>query len=275
MKRLVLPLFALLIATPAQARPITVKDLLAVKWISSVALHPSGKEAAFVIKLHDYDNNGAERHIWRVTTNKAPGDLRQLTNSPAGESSPAYSPDGKYLAFVSGREGGTPPIWPLPPGGGQARPPPRPAPGPWRPGWCPGRRVSRQWGRRRTSRRKDRRTRWTRTRTPRCVSPPTATAPCGRPSSRRTPPGGATRSWCRRARTRSPLPAGATRTGRGPARAGRPRGRGPRPRAARAGWCAGRPRGGAPSPGGRSPGGPRRSPCRPDPRAGFDGRPSS
>ena len=137
MKRLVLICLAFFIPGAAQAKPITVKDLLAVKWISQVSLHPSGSEAAFVIKLHNYDRNGAKQHIWRVTTDKAPGDLRQLTNSPAGESQPVYSPDGKFLAFVSGREGGTPQIWLLPTGGGEARQLTRLASGAWGPVWSP------------------------------------------------------------------------------------------------------------------------------------------
>ena len=137
MKRLVLPLLALLLASPAQAKPISVKDLLAVKWISSVSLHPSGKEAAFVIKLANFEKNGSKRHIWRVTTDSAPGALRQLTNSPAGESQPVYSPDGKYLAFVSGREGGTPQIWLLPLVGGEARQLTKLSTGAWGPVWSP------------------------------------------------------------------------------------------------------------------------------------------
>jgi len=126
-----------LVAPAAHAKPMTIKDLLAIKWISSVSLHPSGKEAAFVIKKANYDKNGHGKHIWRVTVGDGPGNLRRLTNSPAGESSPAYSPDGKYLAFVSGRSGKGPQIWLLPTSGGEARKLTSLATGAWGPVWSP------------------------------------------------------------------------------------------------------------------------------------------
>ena len=46
--------------------------------------------------------------------------LARLTNHPAIDSSPAFSPDGSQLAFVSSRQG-SPQIFVMPAGGGAAR----------------------------------------------------------------------------------------------------------------------------------------------------------
>ncbi len=54
-----------------------------------------------------------------------------------GRREPAYSPDGKYLAFVSGREGDTSQIWLLPNDGGEARQLTSIATGAWGPVWSP------------------------------------------------------------------------------------------------------------------------------------------
>jgi len=114
-----------LLASPALAAPggrtMTVKDLLAVKWLGQVNLSPDGTRAAFVIRRADWKANRFKGHIWMVSTTRSPGHLQQLTASTAGESQPAFSPDGKQLAFVSARQGGRPQIFVLPMQGGEAR----------------------------------------------------------------------------------------------------------------------------------------------------------
>jgi dipeptidyl aminopeptidase/acylaminoacyl peptidase len=117
------PLAALVLLTwfapAAAAAPLSVKDLLAVKWVGSPALSPDGATVAFVVRLADHEKNTRRSTIWTVAT--AGGAPRQLTAPVAGnDSAPCFSPDGKQLAFVSTRGGGEPQIWLLPLRGGEA-----------------------------------------------------------------------------------------------------------------------------------------------------------
>ena len=64
------------------------------------AWSPDGKELAFTaepVKNHAWSTNN---DIWTVSAEG--GDLKNVTESNAGaDAQPAYSPDGKYLAYVS------------------------------------------------------------------------------------------------------------------------------------------------------------------------------
>lgn len=102
-----------LAARPAVAAPLAVKDLLAIRWVSSPTVSPDGATVAFVVKVADPEKNTRRSTIWLVPT--AGGAPRQLTAPTAGnDSAPAFSPDGSRLAFLSTRGGGEPQIWLLP-----------------------------------------------------------------------------------------------------------------------------------------------------------------
>lgn len=62
-------------------------------WLRNVAISPDGKTIAFTYKGDVY------------TVPSAGGMARQLTSNPAYDSYPVWSPDGKYLAFSSDRDG--------------------------------------------------------------------------------------------------------------------------------------------------------------------------
>ncbi len=109
---------ALALAAPAAAAPLSVKELLAIKWVSSPAVSPDGAKVAFVVKIADPEKNTRRSTIWLAATSGAQPP-RQLTAPTAGnDSAPAFSPDGKTLAFLSTRGGGEPQIWLLPLGSG-------------------------------------------------------------------------------------------------------------------------------------------------------------
>jgi len=126
-------LFLSFVYSTAAAGPMSVKDLLAVKWIKQAALSPDGKQAAFVVRKASYEKNKLTGHIYMVSSDGK--GLRRVTNSKVGESSPVFSPDGKTLAFVSGRHTGKPQIWLLPLAGGEARRLTNLSTGAWGPIW--------------------------------------------------------------------------------------------------------------------------------------------
>ena len=89
----------------AQKRNITEKDLFNFVWIGDPQVSPDGSRVVFVRVTVNDRKDGYNTAIWTVTT--ATGESRQLTNGPR-DTSPRWSPDGKYLLFtrapeVSGR----------------------------------------------------------------------------------------------------------------------------------------------------------------------------
>jgi dipeptidyl aminopeptidase/acylaminoacyl peptidase len=100
-------------------RPMTVGDLWAMARVGAPAVSPDGRTAAYTISRYDMDANRGRTDIWVVPV--AGGAARQLTSGAASSSSPAWSPDGRHLAFVSSRGGDGAQIWILPVDGGEAR----------------------------------------------------------------------------------------------------------------------------------------------------------
>ncbi len=103
----------------AQPRPITPNDLWALGRVSGAAISPDGMRVAYTVTRYDVEANRGNRDIWAVPL--AGGEAVQMTSSPGADASPAWSPDGKWLAFVSTRGGSGPQIYLLPADGGEAR----------------------------------------------------------------------------------------------------------------------------------------------------------
>jgi len=102
----------------AERRAFGIEDLYRVKGISDLRVSPGGNSAIFTVTTSDLARNKRTGHIWRMDVDGR--NLQQLTFAEQGESSPLFSPDGKWISFVSSR-GGETNLYLLPTEGGEAR----------------------------------------------------------------------------------------------------------------------------------------------------------
>ena len=102
-------------------RPMTIVELIDVPQVGSPRLSPDGTELLYTRSDTDWKKNGRTTHVHRIGSDGS-GDVR-LTNGEHGESSPRWSPDGAWVAFLA-RRGESPfqQIHRIPNRGGEASP---------------------------------------------------------------------------------------------------------------------------------------------------------
>ncbi len=100
---------ALAAALPASAadapkkRDITLDDLARLQRVSAPVVSPEGDWVAYTVSQIDTKEDKGQTHLWMV---KWDGSARlQLTFGKEGASSPRFSPDGRYISFLSSRPG--------------------------------------------------------------------------------------------------------------------------------------------------------------------------
>ena len=88
---------------PAAKKPFGGDDLWAVERVGTPVLSPDGARAAYAVTTYEGDELKANADLWLLDV--ASGVSRRLTANKASDTSPAFSPDGRRLAFLSKREG--------------------------------------------------------------------------------------------------------------------------------------------------------------------------
>src|SRR5713226_4220194 len=114
-----LPLAAPAQRPPTQPRPITVDDLFQIREVSDPQLSPDAQSVAYTVKTLLLKEDKSEERIWSEPTSG--GDAIPLTVEGVSSSHPRWSPDGKYLAFLSARNQGKTQVWILNRSGGEAQ----------------------------------------------------------------------------------------------------------------------------------------------------------
>ena len=93
---------AIVIVCLAQARGLQLNQLSTMREAADAQISPDGKQIVFVVSETAPDRSRALRRLWLVSAQG--GEVRRLTNDDASESTPRWSPDGKWIAFISNRD---------------------------------------------------------------------------------------------------------------------------------------------------------------------------
>ena len=115
-------LLPLMLATSLVAqgkRPLNSDDVYNLKEVRDPQVSPEGKWVAYTVTRAIKETDKNDTDVWMVSWD---GQQQiQVTSTPESESSPRWSPDGTYLAFLSSRQGSKgAQIWLLNRAGGEA-----------------------------------------------------------------------------------------------------------------------------------------------------------
>ncbi|MGH9346570.1 MAG: prolyl oligopeptidase family serine peptidase [Vicinamibacterales bacterium] len=116
-----------LAAASAEAgRPVAFEDLLHMRRVADAAISPDGRAVLYTVRQWETGSRDPQKkeqrsQVWRVSS--AGGESTPLTFDEAGANAPAWSPDGRFISFLSRRGSGEarrPQIWILRTDGGDA-----------------------------------------------------------------------------------------------------------------------------------------------------------
>src|SRR6266850_1643647 len=107
-------------ASEANPHVPTVDDLLTIKSVGGTQISPDGKWIAYTVSYGDFKQDAFINQIWLVASDA--GKSFQLTRGEKSSTTPRWSPDGQWLAFLSNRQDDKNQIFLIRPLGGEAQP---------------------------------------------------------------------------------------------------------------------------------------------------------
>jgi dipeptidyl aminopeptidase/acylaminoacyl peptidase len=100
---LLVAIFLLACASGAQAKHVpSLEESLSLRTLSSPKISPDGRYVAYQVRETDWKDNAYVRQIWLL--NVETGRTFQLTRGKKSADAPEWSPDGRWLAFITERE---------------------------------------------------------------------------------------------------------------------------------------------------------------------------
>ncbi len=91
-------------------RPLRFEEAVQLQRLGGFSVSPDGRQVAFAAATPDVEANTSRSAIWMIPAGG--GEAVRMTSGEKRDSDPRFSPDGRRLAFLSNRDGGSQ-IWVL------------------------------------------------------------------------------------------------------------------------------------------------------------------
>ncbi len=89
-------------AAQAPRRAITLDDLAKLRSVGDPQVSPDGKWVAYTVGTVDAEKDRRDTDLWMASWDGSQ-QIRLTATPDSGETMPRWSPDGRYLAFLSAR----------------------------------------------------------------------------------------------------------------------------------------------------------------------------
>jgi dipeptidyl aminopeptidase/acylaminoacyl peptidase len=119
----VLALLPVSLVAQQPSRPVTIDDIFQIREVHDPQLSPDGKWLAYTVGTGQLKDDSNKQRIWMLpiaNSGAAATEPIALTSEDASSTHPRWSPDGKFIAFLSARRDGKTAVWLLNRLGGEA-----------------------------------------------------------------------------------------------------------------------------------------------------------